>query len=159
MGVASEDGGVLAGDPIPAAAGAAGTTVIFENTDSTAIVGDSNLWDTLVVDLADEAQAIQDAAQAEYDAQMEAQQAAIDEAHAAAVAAAAEEQARLIAEALANQEIVYEENSASVEDLEVDNSRNHNSDVVNPVDVEAIEDVEDDTEEEQTTTIEEAASD
>ena len=50
MGLAGEDGEVLAGDPIPAAPGQGNNANIFDGDGNSAIVGDSNLWDPLIIE-------------------------------------------------------------------------------------------------------------
>lgn len=53
MGIADDSGAVLAGDPIPAAPGANGGggingNIFFDGEGNSAIVGDNNLWDSLI---------------------------------------------------------------------------------------------------------------
>jgi len=50
MGLQGDDGEVLAGDPIPAAPGQAATGNFFSGEGNSAIVGDENLWDGLIVE-------------------------------------------------------------------------------------------------------------
>lgn len=51
MGLQGDDGEVLSGDPIPAAPGqATAGGNFFAGEGNSAIVGDSNLWDGLIVD-------------------------------------------------------------------------------------------------------------
>ena len=50
MGLAGDDGEVLAGDPIPAAPGQGNNANFFDGDGNSAIVGDSNLWDPLIIE-------------------------------------------------------------------------------------------------------------
>ena len=50
MGLQGSSGEVLAGDPIPDAPGAANNANFFSGEGNTAIVGDTNLWDPLIVE-------------------------------------------------------------------------------------------------------------
>ena len=50
MGLQGGSGEVLAGDPIPDAPGAGNNANFFSGEGNSAIVGDSNLWDPLIIE-------------------------------------------------------------------------------------------------------------